>query len=132
MKFLIKTSLALIFLSLSLNACNKTVPLLNPNFEVQAKSLSDVGSAVKTSLINRQWTIVSTTASSITARYARGNASATILVSYTKSNVSIKLLSSENLLEGNDPAMGQVIHKTYAGWIKNLENDIYRELSYKI
>ena len=131
MQYLFNKLTLILFLSLTVIACTRAVPLVNPNFEVQAKKLSDVDSAIRAALLNRRWAIVTSTPSSITAKYARGNANATILINFNKTNVNIQLLSSENLLQANDPSQGQVIHKTYASWIKNLEQDIYIELSQK-
>lgn len=122
--------LAIFTILLIFSACNKAVPLRNPNFEVQAKSINQVQTAIKKALQGRRWMILTESPSAIKAKYNRGSKySATVMISYTRSNVNVKLLESENLLQETTPE-GEIIHKTYDGWIRNLESDIYIELSH--
>lgn len=118
------------FLVLSFVACNKTVPLRNPSFDVQAKSATQVQTAIKKALQSRRWAITSESAGVINAKYSRGSKyHANVKIAYNKSNVTVTLVASENLNQENTPE-GEVIHKTYDGLIRNLENDIYIELSH--
>lgn len=118
-------------LLLAVIACARTVPVNNPSFPVNSKSLAQVEKAVKASLKKRNWIIVSQGKNTITAKYNRGiKYSATVKIDYTASNVNVNLLNSYNLREGVDETGQRVIHKTYNGWVRNLENDIQIELSY--
>lgn len=122
--------LVAVFLLCNLNACNRTVPLRNPSFEVQSKGPSQVQTAIKKALQNRRWVLLSEQPGVINARYSRGaKHQATIRIRYDKSKVDVTLVDSQNLQQGSGEG-GAVIHKTYDNWIRNLENDIYFELSH--
>ena len=118
-------------LLLAVVACAKTLPVHNPSFSVSSKSLAQVDKAVKAALKKRSWIITSQGKNTISAKYNRGaKYSANVKIDYSATNVSVKLVDSYNLLQGVDESGQAVIHKTYNGWVRNLENDIQLELSY--
>ena len=116
-------------ISLFFVSCKKGVPLENPSLSVQAKSVSQVEAAVKKALTDRRWAITRQSPGVFEAKYSRREATANIRVSYSKNDVTISLVSSQGLDEATDASGNKVIHKTYASWIKSLENQIYIELS---
>lgn len=115
---------------LMFGACSTTLPVSSPSFEVSGKSTSEVKNVVRNALRKRNWIILKQGANNITAKYARGKHSATIRVTYSSRKVEINLVKSENLKEGVNKSGEKVIHKTYNGWMRRLEYDIQRDLSY--
>jgi hypothetical protein len=126
LKFLAVVSL------LMFGACSQTLPVSSPSFAVSGKSTSQVKNVVRNALRKRNWIILKQGSNSITAKHARGKHSAVIRVTYSSKKVDIDLVSSENLKQGVNKSGEKVIHKTYNGWMRRLEYDIQRDLSYAL
>ena len=124
-----KLIISLFIINLFFVSCKKPTPLENPTLSVQARSSSQVEMAIKNALTKRQWAITHQGPGVFEARYFRREAVANIKITYSKSTVSIVLVSSQNLDQTSDVNGNPTVHQTYMGWVKRLESDIYIELS---
>ncbi len=86
-------------------------------------SAAQVKKAVKTSLLNRQWTLSNEKPGYVEGKYTKSNFWAKIGVSYNTQKVTIKYLDSEGLNYEKDGDQ-RVIHPNYNKWIGNLVKDI--------
>ena len=129
-----KTVLAIILglsFALTLGGCAKGVPIYQPEFQVQSRSVSQVRSAIKNVLKRRRWIIKSSGSNHFVARYDRGTKNgATVRIDYSSNKVKITRLNSYGLNYEAAGEEGEVIHKRFNGWMRYLERDIELELSY--
>jgi len=90
-------------------------------------SNTQVKKAVKTSVLNRGWTIENEKGNSFQAKYAkqtnRDNFWAKIALTYDTKQVTIKYVASEGLNYSEDGGK-RMIHANYNKWIGNLVKDI--------
>lgn len=115
----------MIVLSFSLGACARAKPLLTPTFETTSGKSDVVARAIRASLLQRGWSIVSDRPGRIEATYRKGNqSSATVAVVYAGRQVTIQHVNSANLLYGVDAGGQPVIHRAYNNWVTFLERDI--------
>ena len=85
-------------------------------------------SAIEKSLAQRHWTIKEHQPGKYVAEYAEREHSATIAILYDGQSARIDYVDSKGLLYAQDSS-GEVIHRNYNTWVKNLANDIKVNLS---
>lgn len=85
-------------------------------------------SSIEVSLAHRHWQIKEHQPGKYVAEYAEKGHSATIAVLYDGQSARIDYVDSQGLLYAQG-ADGEVIHRNYNTWVKNLANDIKVNLS---
>lgn len=100
--------------------------LNSPTFQVAESDSVKVHEIVRTVLLARKWVIVVDQPNAVEATYRRiGGATARIRVSHTGNSVSIAHVDSSGLDYRLSPGSGNpLVHRTYNGWVANLERDI--------
>jgi len=85
-------------------------------------------SAIEVSLAHRHWTIKEHQPGRYLVEISEKGHSATVAVLYDATSARIDYVDSQGLLyaKGSD---GEVIHRSYNTWVKNLANDIKVNLS---
>jgi hypothetical protein len=79
--------------------------------------------AIETALARRHWSVKEKAPGRYTAFLDERKHSATVAIVYDATNVRIDYVDSTNLAYENGPS-GEVIHRNYNNWVKNLANDI--------
>ncbi len=88
-------------------------------------SRATIRRAIKRALYRRKWIVRDVNRGLIRATYYRGRHMATVNVRYSPRQVRISYHRTEALFY--NPERG-TIHKTYNGWVRNMERDIQVEL----
>lgn len=84
--------------------------------------------AIEMALARRHWNIKEHAPGRYVAEYAEKGHSATVAVIYDAQSARIDYVDSANLMYEKDSS-GEVIHRNYNNWVKNLANDIKINLS---
>jgi hypothetical protein len=84
--------------------------------------------AIEMALARRHWQIKEHQPGKYVAEYAEKGHSATVAVLYDAQSARVDYVDSQGLLYANGPE-GEVIHRNYNTWTKNLANDIKVNLS---
>src|SRR4029079_18129063 len=84
--------------------------------------------SIEASLAHRKWQIKEHQPGKYVAEYAEREHSATIAILYDGQSARIDYVDSKGLLYAQDSS-GEVIHRNYNTWVKNLANDIKVNLS---
>ena len=79
--------------------------------------------AIETALARRHWSVREKVPGKYTAYLDERSHSATVAIVYDATNVRIDYVDSTNLAYENTSG-GEVIHRSYNTWVKNLANDI--------
>ena len=79
--------------------------------------------AIETALARRHWSVKEKVPGKYTAHLDERKHSATVAIVYDATNARIDYVDSTNLEYENRPD-GEVIHRNYNNWVKNLANDI--------
>ena len=79
--------------------------------------------AIETALARRHWSVKEKAPGRYTAVLDERKHSATVAIVYDATNARIDYVDSTNLDYENGPN-GEVIHRSYNNWVKNLANDI--------
>jgi hypothetical protein len=79
--------------------------------------------AIETALARRHWSVKEKAPGKYTAHLDERSHAATVAVVYDATNVRIDYVDSTNLAYENGPD-GELIHRNYNNWVKNLANDI--------
>jgi len=79
--------------------------------------------AIETALARRHWTVKEKVPGRYTAVLLERKHSATVAIVYDAQNARIDYVDSTNLAYENSPN-GELIHRSYNTWVKNLANDI--------
>jgi hypothetical protein len=94
-------------------------------------AMQDIAKAIKSALIERQWTIQEEENGVIEAKLFVRSHTAEIRIPFDKNYVNIQYISSTNLLYDEKQGVRH-IHRNYNKWIKLLERDITNRLSWLI
>ena len=112
-------------LGLALSAC-KTAPIYEVRLRDHAAgpgaSLDEIGDAVEHAALSQKWRTRRVKPGRVFATKRRGPHAAHVTIDYDVSTVTIELLRSTALSEGDGR-----IHKTYNRWIRSLEERIVFE-----
>jgi hypothetical protein len=84
--------------------------------------------AIEMSFARRHWQIKEHAPGRYVAEYAEKGHSATVAVMYDPQSARIDYVDSSGLLYANGPE-GEVIHRNYNNWVKNLANDLRINMS---
>jgi hypothetical protein len=84
--------------------------------------------AIETSLAGRGWAVKERAPQRYVAELHERNFVVTVAVVYNADSARIDYIDSQNLLYQKTDS-GEIIHKKYATWIKNLANDIRTNVS---
>ena len=79
--------------------------------------------AIETALAKRHWTIHEHAGTRYVTEYAERSFSVTVAIVYNAAGVRIDYVDSKNLFYEKGPK-GEVIHRKYATWVKNLGEEI--------
>ena len=79
--------------------------------------------AIETALSRRHWTVREKAPGKYTAHLDERSRGATVAIVYDATNVRIDYVDSTDLAYENGPD-GELIHRSYNNWVKNLSNDI--------
>jgi len=79
--------------------------------------------AIETALARRHWSVREKVPGKYTAYLDERSHTATVAIVYDATNVRIDYVDSTNLAYENTSG-GEVIHRSYNTWVKNLANDI--------
>ena len=79
--------------------------------------------AIETALARRHWSVKEKAPGRYTAYLDERKHAATIAIVYDAQNARIDYVDSTNLAYENSPN-GELIHRSYNTWVKNLANDI--------
>ena len=79
--------------------------------------------AIETALAKRHWKIHEHTGPRYVTEYAERSFSVTVAIVYNEAGVRIDYVDSNNLFYEKGPK-GEVIHRKYATWVKNLGEEI--------
>jgi hypothetical protein len=93
-----------------------------------AAKMEDIAKAIKSALIEREWTIQRVENGVIEAKLFVRSHTADIRIPFDKDYVHIQYVSSTNLLYDEKQGVKQ-IHRNYNKWIKLLERDITNRLA---
>jgi hypothetical protein len=105
-------------------------PLYNATIHVPAAAkMEDIAKAIKSALIEREWTIQRVENSVIEAKLFVRSHTADIRIPFDKEYVHIQHVTSTNLLYDEKQSVKQ-IHRNYNKWIKLLERDITNRLAW--
>lgn len=107
----------------------RSAPLVDPDPIAipQGVSQQDVRKAVRNGLLGRGWLVNEEKDGSVTATLNVRKHTAKVEVTYDKSQIRIKHLSSTNLNEEIEDGQ-KVIHRNYISWLNNLVLDISRNV----
>lgn len=78
---------------------------------------------IEVALTKRGWIVDKKRRGEMQAHIARGTASARINVGYSRDQVKINYVSSQNMNFASTP-QGPTIHTRYNTWVKNIEKDL--------
>ena len=79
--------------------------------------------AIETALARRHWSVKEKAPGKYTAYLDERSHTATVAIVYDATNVRIDYVDSTNLAYENT-SDGELIHRSYNTWVKNLANDI--------
>ena len=115
-----------LLLALLTNAlgCAPVAPLLAPTFQTISPNEQVTQKAILSALAAHEWRVTKDARGQIEAVHSNKDATATIAIHYRGTRISIKLLSSSNLLHGRSAAGQEIIHEDYNRWMQLLEHDI--------
>jgi hypothetical protein len=106
----------------------RTEPLSDAVIRVPATAtMADIATAIKSALIEREWTIQREEGGVIEAKLFVRSHTAEIRIPFDKEYVNIQYVSSTNLLYDEKKGV-RYIHRNYNKWIKLLERDITNRL----
>jgi hypothetical protein len=80
--------------------------------------------AIETALAKRHWKINEHTGPRYVTQYSERSFSVTIAIVYNGAGARLDYVDSSNLFYEKGPNGGEVIHRKYATWIKNLSEEI--------
>lgn len=123
----VKTLVVLLVLSVFLVGCNR----LQPIYEVNGEPISSMGveeksvaGAIMRAAAQRGWDVEDLGTGRFRVTHdARGKHKAVAVIAWSASQYSINYEESENLM-----ADGEMIHRNYNRWIRNLNQEIKKEL----
>lgn len=128
MNFSVKIFLPLSIL-LILSGCSRTQPIYNienqgiPSIS-KAKTANDVKKAIHAACLGKGWKVRDVANGVIEATLMLRTHTAVVEIRYDTKKYSI-LYKDSTGLDGD----GQAVHKNYNGWIRNLDNDIQKNLA---
>jgi len=124
-----KRMMLLMFCALAVPAiAGRTQPVYEPEILVDGNHSTDkIAQVIKKALVNRSWAVKGDEKGVISAQIWVRSHSAKIKIHYNKKKITIKYVASDKLLEKHKGDT-VFIHRNYNRWIKNLENDISREM----
>jgi hypothetical protein len=116
---------------LSLTGCDhRAAPMARsvPVALAAAPDAKTLEAAIEVSLAHRHWTIKEHQPGRYLVELTEKGHSATVAVLYDATSARIDYVDSQGLLYAKD-SDGEVIHRSYNTWVKNLANDIKINLS---
>ncbi|AIK96364.1 hypothetical protein [Candidatus Odyssella acanthamoebae] len=114
-------------ISLNLQGCSKYQPIYNISHQdlpllSHALTEQEIGNIIIEAAKNRGWTCTQREPNKLICTHKRGRHHATIDISFTQHDFSIKHINAGHLDAGDDH-----VHRVYNKWIRLLENTIFEK-----